>query len=244
MKTQTQETVITIPAAIAAVPGLTLAEKVMLAHIAKTPACSNARLASILGVRVRGVESMLRRLREQGFIKQVGRGRARAHRLTFHVEHHIECGIEPSSKSHTLCVDGEANSNLSDDKTATSKVAHRRTVGDDVDDHLMALEGCLRHGCYQYALSHVERLEELTRTLQLPDDETAKLLAVISKCRNRVMALRFLSENAKQLPPPQVEQLVRAIGAATPETLARFCKRLDEHALPGDALQLLALPPG
>jgi hypothetical protein len=98
---------IKIPATIAGLP-LTIAEKVVLAQIDKFPGCSNARLAKLIGGTCRGVENLLRRLRRQGYIQETGKGRARQHRLLFHVEHHTKCGDDEAAasdlKSHISCV--------------------------------------------------------------------------------------------------------------------------------------------
>jgi DNA-binding Lrp family transcriptional regulator len=59
---------ITIPAEIVCLPDLTLAERVALAHLGNFPACSNGRLARLLGFSTRGIESMLRRLRDRRLI--------------------------------------------------------------------------------------------------------------------------------------------------------------------------------
>src|SRR6266852_3738213 len=89
-----------VPAGIAAL-NLPLNEKVALAHLSEHPGSSNGSLAKLLGRSVRGIELMLRRLRESGLLQQVGKGRARVHRLMFPVEHHRKCEEIESAKSHT-----------------------------------------------------------------------------------------------------------------------------------------------
>src|ERR1039457_7628710 len=64
----TTDVEIKIPAAINALP-LTLTEKAVLAHIRNFPGCSNSRLAELIGGSRRGVEKLLRRLRDQGYIE-------------------------------------------------------------------------------------------------------------------------------------------------------------------------------
>ena len=88
---------IVIPAAIAALPDLSLAERVALAHLRQWPGTRNSRLANLLGLSERGVEQMLRRLRERGLIPQRGKGHARVLRVIFPVEHHTECGTKVQS---------------------------------------------------------------------------------------------------------------------------------------------------
>jgi len=67
---------IRIPASISTLP-LTLAEKVVLAHIAINPDCTNDELSKLLGITDRGIKKILRRLRSSGHIDQSGKGRAR-----------------------------------------------------------------------------------------------------------------------------------------------------------------------
>lgn len=97
---------IRIPAAIAALP-LAIGEKVVLAHIANFPGCSNTRLAGLIGCTGRGVQSLLRRLRDRGYIERSGKGRARRHHLLLHVEHNTLCAdrevTASNAKSHTMC---------------------------------------------------------------------------------------------------------------------------------------------
>src|SRR5882757_7719905 len=112
MKTKSIE--IKIPAGIVALP-ISLSEKVVLEHIRQFPGCSNARLAELLGISGRGVENMLRRLRSQGYIEQVGKGRARRHRLKFKME---------AGQEHTLC--GNNNNDHSCAESHTSRGEKRK----------------------------------------------------------------------------------------------------------------------
>ena len=132
---------IVIPAAIAALPDLSLAERVALAHIADHSACSNGDLARLLGISVRGVEQMVRRFRARGLIQQTGNGHARVFRLLFPVEHHSKCeehqGAKPHTKSgkhepgesHRSC--GPSARPAANHPVATQP-ANRRTVTPDV----------------------------------------------------------------------------------------------------------------
>lgn len=67
-------------------PNLSIGERVLLAHIAKDSRTINATLARLLGITERGVESMLRRLRERNFIEVYGKSRARQLFVLYHVE--------------------------------------------------------------------------------------------------------------------------------------------------------------
>lgn len=91
MKPPTELT-IHIPVAIASLPNLDLIERAILNRIHERPACRNADLAALTGLSQRGVESTLWRLRERDLIQVTGKGRARRLTLTFHVEHHTQCG--------------------------------------------------------------------------------------------------------------------------------------------------------
>jgi hypothetical protein len=98
---------IVVPPEIVALPDLSLVERIALSAIAERPACSNAALARLLGFSERGIESMLRRLRERRLIEQIGKGRARAHGRMFPVEHHAKCGKDGGVESQTKIGENE-----------------------------------------------------------------------------------------------------------------------------------------
>jgi len=76
-----------IPTEIAQLP-LRLTEKLAIHFIHRSPDISNDRLAQLLGMRSRGVQDMLRRLRQLGYVANYGKGRARRLKLMFPVERH------------------------------------------------------------------------------------------------------------------------------------------------------------
>lgn len=121
---------IKIPAVIAALPGLSLVERIVLDHIDRFPGCSNGRLAKLTGLSVRGIEAMLVRLRKHGYIRRIGQGRARQHKLLVHVDRHIDCGKKQSENSPTDC--GVEQNNLPVVTTMPSKEA------DEACDQLMS----------------------------------------------------------------------------------------------------------
>ena len=107
---QSQDLIITIPGPIAVLP-ITLQEKAALSRIEKIPGASNDGIARLLGISERGVEDLLRRLREQGYVERFGHGRARQHRLTSRVQSHGKRGIQDEVSSHENCgIQSAANS--------------------------------------------------------------------------------------------------------------------------------------
>jgi DNA-binding MarR family transcriptional regulator len=82
-----------IPPNIAQLP-LRLSEKVALHFIHRCPDITNDRLAQLLGMRPRGTQDMLRRLRQLGYIVSHGKGRARQLELMFPVERHAKRDVQ------------------------------------------------------------------------------------------------------------------------------------------------------
>lgn len=76
-----------IPTEIAQLP-VRLPEKLALHFIGRCPDITNERLAQLLGMRSRGTQDMLRRLRQLGYVANHGKGRARRLGLVFPVERH------------------------------------------------------------------------------------------------------------------------------------------------------------
>ena len=81
-----------ISAAIMRLPGLNLTERAALAWLEDHPFASNGELATVLSLKRRGVEDLLRRLRQRSLIHKHRTGRARELYPTFHVEQHAERG--------------------------------------------------------------------------------------------------------------------------------------------------------
>lgn len=81
-----------LPPAIAELP-LRTSEKLALHILQQRPDITNDRLAQLLGMRSRGAQNLLRRLRKLGYIGNVGKGRARRIKLMFHTEQHSECEV-------------------------------------------------------------------------------------------------------------------------------------------------------
>ncbi len=95
---------IDVPSSIASLHGTTLAEQIVLSRIVCNPRTTNESLAKLLGFSVRGVESMLKRLRDHGFLSIVGAGRARRFIPKFPVEQHTKCTEKKIFGSHTKAV--------------------------------------------------------------------------------------------------------------------------------------------
>src|SRR6266436_1386743 len=174
---------IVIPGEVVCLPDLTIAERITLAHINEFPGCSNFRLAKLLGISVRGVEEMLRRLRERGLIEQVGSGRARTLRLVFPVEHHTKCeenedaeshikrGGNEIVESHTPWGEQKAPSNPDQSEpTPTPAVSSEKLQAKSVDDEIERAGDCIGCADVEGALRHCglakERVEAFPETMR------------------------------------------------------------------------------
>lgn len=218
-----KEITFTIRAPIAALPNLTLIERVALANIGEHPGCSNAPLAKLLGISVRGVEDLLRRLRDSGLIRQIGKGRARQLNLTFPVEQHISRGQSENSVSHIEC--GVA-------ATAMAVAIPEPSTKDFVTLHLSLYETCLEFGEYEHARKKLElarnRLEADT---EIPIDQKSKLLQALKFQEDRCFAFKIGSEMTACLPASEQHELALTLCRASAEKMAMFRERVEAGAL-------------
>lgn len=225
---------ITIPAAIAAIPGLTLQERAALTYVGQHPHCHNSRLARFLGLTVRGVESLLHRLRRLGHVRSVGLGRARCLQVTFPVEPTIECGVQHHEKSHAFCVVEE------------TKVAGRKSepsTEEFFELHVALAENCAENGLYKAARSHLEmaRLRvEADDTLASETKTTVTANLVVME--NRYFAFEVGAEVARKLTVEQSKELTLTLCQATPQKLARIRQLFEAKGKLEDSLEILALP--
>lgn len=83
----TPNNLVNLPPSIARLQ-LRLPDKIALHFIQLSPDVSNQRLAQLLGMRPRGAQDMLRRLRRLGYVTSHGKGRARQMSVLFCVEQH------------------------------------------------------------------------------------------------------------------------------------------------------------
>ena len=249
-----------IPPEIVALPGLTLDERVVLANVHELPACSNASLARLLGLSERGIESMLRRLRDRGLIQQVGKGRARQHRLLFRVEHHTGCGQNEyaeshikrgqnnTAESHTLRGEQKAAANPDrpmpaptqpaapgNEETSSSKVVERE-IESAID--------CVGRGDFGGALGHYRSVRQIIAAL--PDSVPgvkAEALATVIEDETRALAFGLVFQYAKatNMPGLKLKALFATIKGLSAERLVQIRPVLDEHAQLGRPVDISTL---
>lgn len=234
---------IRIPAAIGALP-LAIGEKVVLAHIAKSPGCSNARLAKLIGGTCRGVENLLRRLRRQGYIEQTGKGRARRHRLLFPVEHHTLCGDGEAAtcvmKSHTSGGDQPGDGVGVQPQGGFPALKRELSWEEDLDQTLaMIHELCVHHDPFPETI--VNLYGRILKRLSEEAPECPAKDAMVQELTMRRDGLVAISV-AQHLPRKYHRQAAQLISAATPKMLTQFRQRVEAGQLDGKApLLLLAL---
>lgn len=213
---------IVIPAIIAALPGLNLAERVALALIAKRPGCSNASLARALDMSLRGAESLLRRLRAKGLIKPVGKGRARRHILMLPVEHHISGGKNEDMESHTDCVV---------EPLALPVTKTELPTAEFIMDELSFYENCWEAGNYEAARLHLEAARKrLDIDTEVPVQPIRRFLAGLKWREDRCFALESCLKMIEQLPPAEGENVITTLCRASAEKLALFRERVESGA--------------
>jgi DNA-binding MarR family transcriptional regulator len=237
---QTSDLTITIPAAIASLPGLNLLEWAALAHIAAFPACSNAKLSKLTGLSVRGVEAMLTRFRKCGLVKMAGNGRARRHELTFRVEHRTKCGKDEveesrnkcgndaSSESHIPCADG----------TSASRVANLKKALDDF----------LNRGMYKEARERTELVRaQVEHDDRLSGEGKAKSLEVFTNAANLFFAYQTLQSMVAKpdgLSHEEADAAMERIRQADSARVALFREQVEGGASQESALKMLAATAG
>jgi hypothetical protein len=210
---------IVIPAAIAALPGLNLSERVALAHIAKRPGCSNAALAKLLGVSVRGAENLLRRLRANGLIQPVGRGRARQHVLLFPVEHPTLCGKNDDGKSHTECAVAPP---------ALAVVKAEASTYEFMALRLSFFENCMECGEYACAMKHLADIRErLEGDADIASGLKARSLASLKKLENQCFAHGIGARLAEGRPGYVQREIAQTVCRASAEQLALFRQHVE-----------------
>ncbi|HEV2331419.1 MAG TPA: hypothetical protein VGY56_21765, partial [Verrucomicrobiae bacterium] len=227
---------IKIPAAITALP-LAIGEKVVLAHIAKCPGCSNARLAELIGGTCRGVENLLRRLRQRGYIEQFGKGRARWHQLLFSVEHHILCGDDEVAvsvvKSHNSGGDQPGGVVSVQPQGDVPALKRELSWEEDLDQTLaMIHELCVYQDPFPETIINLYG-RALKRLVDEAPECPAKdaMVRELTVRRDAFVAISF----AQHLPKKYHRQAAQLIHNAAPEVLAQFRQRveagqLDHHA--------------
>lgn len=217
---EAEDLTIRIPAAIRGLPGLTLAERTALARLDKWPGSSNSALAKLLGISKRGAENLLRRLRRQGLIHQIGKGRARRHKLTFHVEQHTLCGKSEQQEAHTECVVGSSSLAL----------VQPEQIHDFIAKRLAFYESCFHAGNYDAARHHLTSIRKRLESDTAVGGAMANWLLALKAMENRCFGFHVGNEMARELPPGKQEVLALALCRAKPDQLERFRQRVESGA--------------
>ena len=250
---------IVIPAAIAALPDLSLAERVALAHIADHSACSNGDLARLLGISVRGVEQMVRRFRARGLIQQTGNGHARVFRLLFPVEHHSKCEEHQGAKPHTKSgkhEPGESHRSCGPSAPPAADLPTPPPTQDAVKGRQLSADAmikreyerardCVDRRDLAGALGHYRLLKE--QISSLPDGGAkykSEFIAAVEEEETRVLACKLLFQQARarKMPRQMFNTLVRAIPHLGEQRLSQIRPALDAQerlGTPGDISALL-----
>jgi DNA-binding CsgD family transcriptional regulator len=225
---------ITIPAAIAAVPGLSLHERTALAYIHLHPRCRNGTLARHLGMKERGVEALLRRMRQLGHIRSVGKGPARRIELLFFVELAPECGVQQKEKHHTSC---------EVDRQTMAMVRIEPSTEEFADLHLEFAETCAEKGLYKAARNHLEMIRaRIGADNSVSSEMKAEMLTHLSLIENCYYAVEAGAEIARKLPRKQMREFTQTLHRATPQQLARIRQLVEANGQLENALEILALP--
>jgi len=245
MTTAPQPITLTIPAAIVALPDLTLVERAILALLADDPAAGNGKLARQTWLTHRGVEALTRRLRKQGHLQptKVGGGR---HLLVTAVAL-TKCG-EPQSA--TPCpprvgLSSDAYTEFDDlFRTPGLIVAGARHIipGPAVAASEVPLsrflavltvtaEGCSRRGRWGSARKLYEGcISRLTTEDGVKPEDRDKQLARLQRAANRCYVLEHLIPEGSKLPVAEVQKLVSILNRAALAQVLEFRQRIESGA--------------
>ncbi len=238
---------IVIPGEIVALPDLSLAERVALAHLHEFPGCSNCHLARLLGLSERGVEQMLRRLRQRRLIEQVGHGRARRHRLKFYMELHTKSGEHQIVESHFSGGQGTDPQTNQPGPAPTQTTSPVRLVAISVDEERERAGDCLVRADFEGALHHYqvakERVQDFPETML---EAKAEVLALLTEEESRVLTSKLVFEHAAttKMPAAKLNALIAVIKGLSAERLTQLRPALDAQAKLGIPLDISALLAG
>jgi len=232
------ELIITIPAAIVALPGLDLIERVVLHRINERPACANKDLAALTGLSMRGVESTLARLRQRGLVRSRGYGQARRLTLTFPVERHAECGESVSAKGHTKCgeaANAECHTNggyQTDDLTSTKLL----------EEEISAMTDCLPFGNFAQARAHLDRLRQWHSALsEREPDKREAYDGCVQTLDDIVLAVEAGWEEFSKLSSDERGHFMKLLTGNSPERLREIRKEIMATKARGERVDLKRL---
>ena len=175
----------------------------------------------------------MRRLREQCYIAQTGKGRARRIELLFRVEHHIPGGNEQDEKSHTKC---------GSQKPAMVVVKHEPSMEEFAELRLSLAEECFGHGFYDAARLHLVAVRQrLECENEFPAKQKTSLLTALHQMEDRYFCYHIGSQMAKRLPANEQRALVLRFCRGSPTQLALFRKKVESGELSHKAVSVIGL---
>ena len=217
-----------MPPEVANLANTTLLERLALAEILRRPTRTNAGLARLLGLSVRGVEAMLRRLRDRGLIKAEGKGRGRCLVPSFHVERHIDGGDGDGDKHHT------------NEVVQRPQLSRQPSTVDAVNFRMSAYDNCMSAGAYDAAGAHLQAVRRLLEAdTEFSVVQKKPWIEGLVEAENRCVAFRVGAELAAGLTSESQKSLALAICNAPAEKLALLREQIDGGTLTLDATALL-----
>lgn len=231
-----------IPAAIVALPDLTLAERVVLTHLAKFPRCGNRKLARSTWMSNRGIEALLLRLCQRGQLLKVSVDGSRHLMVQGIAETHTECGKPHITKSHTPC--GVMAGATAAAPVKTTAVAVKQTPLEVfLRLETIVADSCSRMGAWRYARKRYETcIERVSREEGLEPEHRAKLLADLRHSANYFFTLEHLVPAPRKMPANEILRLRSTLDRAPAAKLLEFRRRIESGAaLLSPAQEVLAL---
>ena len=206
---------------------LTLAERTVLAFIADHPTCSNHRLAELVGMSLRGIEALLRRMILRGYLRSYRKGRARRLELTFPVEHHIPCGDLECAKPHTNCGNQLAVINPPGNPQPELPLAEAFEQTMRTIDQIVHEPGWSPETPYRLIQSLITRVEN--DWADCPEKQ-----AVLDHLIWRRDGFYAVCYCARNLPKQYHRQATRFLLKASPDHLAQLRQRIETGQLAGN----------
>jgi hypothetical protein len=218
-----------IPPAIANLPRTTLIEQIVLTEIAACSTRTNRSFARQVGMSARGIEAMLLRFREKGWLGVDGKGRARRLMILFPVEHNKKCGDKTSAEPHIQpAIENKARSQRCP-----------MSEGEEFSLRISLYENCMTASAYDAARRHVQAMRRLIETAtDISEDKKCEGCRIVDEAENRCCVFAFAEELAAGLPAQAQRRLAIAVGTASPSQLADLCERIN-RGLPTAAVHRL-----
>lgn len=222
MKTPAQAYTFTIPACIVALPGLTLPERVVLARLAEQPTTSNGKLVRLTWLTHRGVEALIRRLRQQGHLQLVTVDGTRHLLVPAASASHTECGKPNATTTHTACGPSAAPPDNSPPDPTVETERQLPSFG-ALELRLTLARTCLERRDYRNARLHCEAGVQLVTVEEGLDPAVrANGVAALQRSADILFAHEHLMPRLVSYPRPAIETAVCWIENAPSAKLAGF----------------------